>query len=496
LGVNEWASSARALGTETRYIRTVRELLRKSPGFFLFSLVAAFLLRLFFLVLYPHVTDDSRLYADIAKNWLFHGVYGITDGANIVPTYARLPGYPAFLGAVFRIFGTDNYHAVLWIQLLVDLFTCFVVADIARRLMGDKAARVAFLATAVCPFLANYCAAALTETLEVFFTAIALDLAIEGASALNHFRLRYWVGSGFAVSAAILLRPDGGLLLVAIGLYLGLCLIQALRTSNSYRSVIVAGVAFAICSTVPLIPWTVRNLHTLHRFEPLTPRYANNPEDFVALGFNRWVRTWMADYVSVEEIYWNEPGEKIDWSKLPSRAFDSEQQKQATIDLLEAYNQDQEISPELDARFGQIGQDRVRASRFRYYVKLPMLRILDMWLRPRTELLPPDPRWWEFTDDLRWMLLALGLGALNITYLGAAIVGTISLLRSKPHRVETLLRGSGLLILFIIVRSLFLGSLENPEPRYTLECYPAVIVLAAACWQMRSSYGGGVKAVS
>jgi hypothetical protein len=27
---------------------------------------------------------------------------------------------------------------------------------------------------------------------------------------------------------------------------------------------------------------------------------------------------------------------------------------------------------------------------------------------------------------------------------------------------------------------LFLGTLENPEPRYTLECYPAVIVMAAA----------------
>jgi len=30
------------------------------------------------------------------------------------------------------------------------------------------------------------------------------------------------------------------------------------------------------------------------------------------------------------------------------------------------------------------------------------------------------------------------------------------------------------------VRSLFLGTLENPEPRYTLEMYPVVIVFAAA----------------
>jgi hypothetical protein len=37
-----------------------------------------------------------------------------------------------------------------------------------------------------------------------------------------------------------------------------------------------------------------------------------------------------------------------------------------------------------------------------------------------------------------------------------------------------------LLILFLLLRSAFLGTLENPEPRYTLECYPAIIVLASA----------------
>jgi hypothetical protein len=39
---------------------------------------------------------------------------------------------------------------------------------------------------------------------------------------------------------------------------------------------------------------------------------------------------------------------------------------------------------------------------------------------------------------------------------------------------------TGLLLLFILLRSAFLGTLENPEPRYTLEMYPIVIVFAAA----------------
>jgi hypothetical protein len=31
----------------------------------------------------------------------------------------------------------------------------------------------------------------------------------------------------------------------------------------------------------------------------------------------------------------------------------------------------------------------------------------------------------------------------------------------------------------VILRSIFLGTLENPEPRYTLECYPAIIIFAS-----------------
>ena len=56
-------------------------------------------------------------------------------------------------------------------------------------------------------------------------------------------------------------------------------------------------------------------------------------------GFNRWVKTWMADYVSVQEIYWAVPGADIDLTRLPHRAFDSGQQRQQTAELFADYNQ-------------------------------------------------------------------------------------------------------------------------------------------------------------
>jgi hypothetical protein len=222
-----------------------------------------------------------------------------------------------------------------------------------------------------------------------------------------------------------------------------------------------------------LVPWTIRNWRTFDQFQPLAPRYATEPGEYVPMGFNHWVKTWMAEYVSVEEIYWQEPGATIRAEQLPSRAFDDAQQREETVEAISAYNEALNISPELDRQFEGLASERIRAHPFRYYVGLPALRILDMWLRPRTEMLPSDPRWWEFNDDPKWSALAVALGAINLAYVLCALVGWL-----RWHNVQFI----GLLVLFVVLRSLFLGTLENPEPRYTLEMYPVVIVFAAAAF--------------
>ncbi len=457
----------------------MRALLRSHFRFFLLAALAGLALRLVFLFFAPAITIDSFVYGDIAKNWLRHGIYGVRDGAQIVPTYIRLPGYPAFLALIFSIFGMEHYRAVLVIQIFVDLASCFLIANIARRLLSDRAAKAAFLLAALCPFLANYAAAALTETLEIFFTVLALDLAIRGLKDWHDRRLLPWFGCGLAVASAILLRPDGGLLLMAIAGYLGVMVaVSFIRKSPSATLYFLqAGLVLVSVSLAPLLPWSLRNLHTLHRFEPLAPRYANAPDEFVPLGFERWVRTWMADYASVEEIYWAVPDNTIDASKLPSRAFDSEAQHTETGQLLADYNNILHVSPDLDIRFAKIAADRIRLSPARYYLWLPIVRIADMWLRPRTEMLPSDSRWWEFDDDPKRSALAVGLGVVNLIYVAAAFAG---LARAPSFPLL------GLLLLFVLLRSAFLGTLENPETRYTLECYPVVILFTSRIFARRS----------
>ena len=85
------------------------------------------------------------------------------------------------------------------------------------------------------PFLANYAAAALTETLEIFFTRSHFDFALRGlriGESSRPGRLN-WVGCGLSVGAAILLRPDGGILLAAIGGYLFWLLLKSWKGNRS-----------------------------------------------------------------------------------------------------------------------------------------------------------------------------------------------------------------------------------------------------------------------
>jgi hypothetical protein len=275
------------------------------------------------------------------------------------------------------------------------------------------------------------------------------------------------------------LRPDGGILFGAIGaywlfLFLRRILVRPARGSGARLRLfptLRTGVILGIATFAPLVPWTLRNLHTMHRFQPLAPRYANDSDERVIPGFNRWTKTWMADYTSVQEIYWKLPDDPIDVTRLPQRAFDSAEQRQETEQLFADYNRDHDMSPEFDARFAALAAARIRSAPLRYYVWLPAVRIADMWLRPRAELLPSDPRWWEFDDEVPWLVVSVVFGLVNLGYVGAAAAG---LLLSREFF------GSGLFVLFLLVRSLFLGTLENPEPRYTLECYPVVLVAAAA----------------
>lgn len=451
----------------------------------LLALTLGAALRLWFIWHLPQVNGDGLIYGDIAKNWLLHGIYGVTSyaggspgvQATFQPTLIRLPGYPLFLAVCFRIFGVDHYGAVLYLQLAIDLISALIAAGTVLVLAGERAAMTTLYLAALCPFTANYVAAPLSETLSICCVATAC------AGVVWLARCPGWqpiLLLAAAWSYATLLRPDGALLAVACFLAIVLSANRGfagrppLGRARAWR---MAGAA-ALLSVLPFVPWTVRNLRTFHLFQPLAPRYAVDPGEFTAPGFQRWMKTWIVDFASTYDIYWNVETGPMDMRLLPTRAFDSAAQRAQTASLFDAYNATTTVDGALDAHFNQLAAERERAHPLRSHLLLPLLRVADMWLRPRTEMLNIELRWWQYNRHHAETRFAAAYAGLNLAYILLAGAGAWRLRRGHAMLLAAMLG-------YCLLRSLLLATIEAPEARYTIEAFPILCILAGAAFSPR-----------
>src|ERR1700740_1126395 len=91
------------------------------------ALFAGLCLRLFFILQYPANSGDTVLYEQIAANWLQHHIYAMNVHDQVSAVDMRMPGYPAFLAAIYAITGSVGEAARLWVmlaQVVVDFVTC------------------------------------------------------------------------------------------------------------------------------------------------------------------------------------------------------------------------------------------------------------------------------------------------------------------------------------------------------------------------------------
>jgi 4-amino-4-deoxy-L-arabinose transferase-like glycosyltransferase len=433
------------------------------------ALLSGLALRCLFVWNHPRFAGDALTYGDLAHNMLVHHVFGFTENV-IRPTLIRLPGYPLFLAGCFAVFGNANYLAVLWVQVLVDLAGCLLLGLLAAQLWGRRAGMTVLWLAALCPFTANYTAAALTETLSLFCVTLAFF-------ALERWQLGRETGwsvvIGLALACAVLLRPDQGLLAAAVLpalLWVGL----SDRTPSLARRLqptLLAGLVVLL----PLAVWTVRNEHTMHVFQPLAPRYANDPGEGVPFGFQRWYRTWAVDFKATIDVYWNYDGNPLDIHDLPARAFDNAQQYAQTSALFARYNVETSATPALDQAFAQIAAERIALHPLRCYLLMPLARDLNMWLRPRTELMKMPVDWWNIRAHPKRSLAEILYALWSAAYLALAVAGLWRWRRLRWAGSRVL---AASMVAFVALRFLLLLTLDNSEPRYTLECYPVVLLLA------------------
>ena len=464
------------------------------------ALAAGLCLRLFFVLKYPANSGDTGLYEEIAANWLRHHVYAMNVRGQITPVDMRMPGYPAFLALLYALTGRAAESARLWVmlaQVAVDLLSCLLIAGLAALLVmiADEHARphrgfvAALWLAALCPFTANYTAVPLTEVFAIFFTAAALlPLCLLATRAQNrgwrltqvHWLLGkdYWVlaaWAGLITGVGTLFRPETPLLLLAACVALGVILI---RQREAVRWIKTAAVMAALCA-IPLIPWAIRNAVTLHEFQPLAPKNSNLPGELVPYGLMSWEKTWLYRFRDVYLVPWKLNEEVINVDEIPARAFDTPAEKERVAMMLEQYNNDLTLAPEEDTAFAQLARERTERHPLRTYLWLPLGRAITLWFTPRIDLLPfsgavfPLAQSWE--DDPIDQSVTVGLFLLNIAYIGLALWGAVRLWRSAPSAHAAI----ALLAAFVLVRTAFLTTLETPEPRYVLVCYPVILALAA-----------------
>ena len=246
---------------------------------------------------------------------------------------------------------------------------------------------------------------------------------------------------GCALLAAVLLRPDQGLLAVAVvpamlwvgwrvGAHISAGTARARMRHPDALTGCAGGVGVDDGGAAAGV-WAVRNWRVFHVVQPMAPKYANDPGEEVPYGFMRWYRTWAVGFQATVNVYWEYDGDVISMSDLPARAFDSAEQRAETAAIFARYNQELAATPELDAAFARMAEERVRANPLRYYVELPVARELDMWLRPRIEYMKMPLDWWRFGAHPWNSLRAYAMGALNVVYLALACVGLVAVAAAR-----------------------------------------------------------------
>jgi len=236
-------------------------------------------------------------------------------------------------------------------------------------------------------------------------------------------------------------------------------------------------------------------------------------------------------------VPWKVNEEAIDVDTIPARAFDSPPnsatpnsatpssatgEKQRVAAILEPYNDDLTLTQEEDDAFGQLARERTARHPLRTYLWVPAARAVVIWFAPRIELLPISgnvfPLAQMYDEDAADQAFTILLFLLNIAYVGLGVWGAVNLWRSRERQspdwrssqarspeeigvptfatsspvrpaVNDALAGGtkwrgarpavAFLILFVLLRTAFLTTLETPEPRYVLVCFPILIALGA-----------------
>lgn len=194
------------------------------------------------------VIKRADVYSDIAAN-LVRG-HGFVAEAGGEPIIWRAPLYPAFLAAVYALFGEQNETGVFLVQCALDSVTSVLIFYMGVRLFGETVGLLSAVSFAVHPLSAYYSLRLLPESLfTLTFTAVIA--AWISAVATRRFMAYMVVGALIAVTS--LVKP------VALGLWPLLAAYAICRLRDEPGRALTSATALTLACLIVLVPWALRN---------------------------------------------------------------------------------------------------------------------------------------------------------------------------------------------------------------------------------------------
>lgn len=159
---------------------------KKSTYILLLLLFWGFIYRLILLgFVQQFLIYDMDYYRIIAEKMM--------EGEIVADILGKTFGYPAFLAALFTIFGKGNFLAVKMVQILLDLGVAMMIFSVACTHFGRRAGWISFILALFCPITAVFTGLILPETLTMFLICLLLFILTRiqfGEKSI------WWIGFG------------------------------------------------------------------------------------------------------------------------------------------------------------------------------------------------------------------------------------------------------------------------------------------------------------
>lgn len=155
-------------------------------------------------------------------------------------------GYSAFLGTIYKLFGSDNINAVRTAQSIIDVSTAFLIYLIAVEKLGKKSAFFSFLLYLTNPLTSSYTGLRLGEIITIFYITL-LTYIVTRKTFRKNFLL--WLITGIILGLLLFTKQSLFYFVIALTFTIGFLILKRL---NKFLFIIISFAGIIIASSYTL----------------------------------------------------------------------------------------------------------------------------------------------------------------------------------------------------------------------------------------------------